>query len=141
MKIQMRNGLLIIACLAAFGVLAGCDQAEKALEKTDLSSELGTTAEASKLIGNAVKSIGGIKDRESDKDALPDLKAVDLDLGKMVEKVKDMSPEQQAKLTGVVTKAMPQLEGAISKVTSLPGVGAVVGPTLESLQNKFKSLI
>ena len=34
---------------------------------------------------------------------------------------------------------MPQLEGAISKVSSLSGVGAVVGPTLESYQNKFKS--
>ena len=82
MKFQMRNGLLILACLAAFGVLAGCDQAEKALEKTDLSSELGTTAEASKLIGNAVKSIGSIKDLESAKAALPALKDVDLDLGK-----------------------------------------------------------
>ena len=141
MKIQMRNGLLMIACLAAFGLLAGCDQAEKALEKTDLTSELGTTAEASKLIGNAVKSLGSIKDLESAKAALPALKNVDLDLGKLVTKVKDMSPEQQAQLTSVVSKAMPQLEGAMSKVTSLPGVGAVVGPTLESLQNKFKSLI
>ncbi len=128
---------LFLVCLGGVTVMSGCDQAEKALENTDL----GSTTETTKLVGNAVKSIGGIKDLESAKAALPALKDIDLDLGKLVSKVKDISPEQKEKLTSIVSKAMPQLEGAISKVTSLPGVGEVVGPTLESLQNKFKSLM
>lgn len=115
----------------------GCDQAEKALDKTDL----GATTEVSKLVGNATKALAGITDLESAKAALPALKDVDVDLGKLVEKVKEMTPEQKSKLTSVVSKAMPQLEGSISKITSMAGVGQVVGPTLESLKDKFKSLM
>lgn len=65
---------------------------------------------------------------------------LDGDFGSLVKKVSEMSPEQKGKLTGAVTKALPQLEGAISKVTSLPGVGKVVGPTLKSIQSKLAGL-
>ncbi len=117
--------------------LAGCDQAEKAAKGIDL----GSTAQVTKLISSATKALGGISDVDSAKAALPALKDVDLDLGKLMEKVKDMSPEQKSKLTGLVSAAMPQLEGTIGKILSLPGVGNVVGPTMNSLQDKFKSLM
>lgn len=133
----MRASVLVIAWVAALGMLAGCDQAEKALDKTDL----GTTTEVTKLIGNAVKSLGSITDIESARTALPALQDVDIDLGKVVQKVQDMAPEAKSKLTGAVSKAMPQLEAAIAKVSSLSGVGEIVGPTLESVQNKLKSMI
>jgi hypothetical protein len=132
----MRKCILVIACVAALGMLAGCDKAEQALEKTDL----GTTTEVTKLISNAVKSLGSITDIESARAALPALQDVDIDLGKIVQNVKDMAPEAKSKLTGVVSKAMPQLEAAIAKVSSLSGVGEIVGPTLKSLQDKFKNL-
>lgn len=137
MTLSLRKSVLLIACLAAINLTSGCDQAEQAMEKT----ELGATTEVTKLIGNAVKSLSGITDLASAKAALPALKDIDLDLGKLVKKVTEMSPEQKTKLSGVISKAMPQLESAISKVSSVAGIGDVVGPTLESLQNKFKSLI
>ena len=133
----VRRGVVIVVCLAVLGGLAACDKAEQAVQKTDL----GAVTELTKLIGTATKSLSGITDLESAQAALPDLQGVDTDLGKLMENVKDMSPEQKSKLTSAVTKAMPQLEGAVSKITSMPGVGDVVGPTLTSLQSKFKSLM
>jgi len=125
---------LVLVTLVGLG---GCDQAEKALEETDL----GVTTQVTKLVGDAVKSIGGITDKASATAALPTLKDVDLDLGKLVQKVTDMAPDLKNKLTGVVSKALPQLEEAISKISSLDGVGEFVGPTLSSLQSKLKSMI
>lgn len=131
------KSILVVVALAAMGLMAGCDQAEKTLEKTGL----GGATEITKLIGSATSALAGIKDIDSAKAALPDLKNVDTDLGKIVQKFSEMSPEQKSQLTGIVTKAMPQLEGAMEKVTALPGIGAVVGPTLDSLKSKFSSFI
>ena len=140
MTSRTRNAVLIVACLATLGALAGCDQAEKAQEQIDGKIDLGTTAEATKLIGDTVKSLGSITDLESAKAALPALKNLDGDFGQLVQKVKEMSPEQKDKLVGVVSKAMPQLESVGDRITSLPGVGDVVGPTLNSILSKVKSL-
>ena len=130
------KSVLLAACLLAVGLMAGCDQAEKALNKSDV----GVSAEATKLVSSAVKALSGIKDVESAKAALPVLKDLDVDFGSLAEKGKEMSPEQKSKLTGAVAQALPGLEGAISKVTALPGVGNLVGPTLGSIQAKLKSL-
>jgi hypothetical protein len=130
------TSVLVMALILGVG-FAGCDKAEEAMQNTDL----GATAEASKLLGSATKSLAGITDVESAKAALPALKDLDLDLGKLMAKVKDMSPEQKSKLTGAVSKAMPQLESAMAKVTSMAGVGDIVGPTLESLMGKFKGMM
>ncbi len=138
MKSQiLRYGLLIALALAAFGTLAGCDQAEKAMEKADL----GTTSELTSFVSKAAETLGGIKDVESAKAVLPQLKQMDIDLEKIVAKVSEMSPEQKSQLTSAVGKVFPQFEGAIAKVTSMTGVGSVVGPTLESIQNKFKGMM
>jgi len=138
MKSQfLRYGLLFALALAAFGTLAGCDKAEQVMEKTDL----GTTSELTSFVTKAVETLGGIKDVDSAKAVLPALKQMDIDLESIIAKVSEMSPEQKSQLTGAVGKVMPQFEGAIAKVTSMNGVGAVVGPTLESLQNKFKNMM
>ncbi len=134
MKQLMKTTALLVMLIA---VVAGCDKAEKALEKTGL----GGASEVTSLLGNATKTLSGITDIESAKAALPALKDIDLDLGKLMETVKDMKPEQKSKVMGIVTKALPQLEGLITKVSSLSGVGDVVGPTLESMQGKLKDLM
>lgn len=136
MKIVQKSVLVLVA-LAAFGMMAGCDKAERAMDKADL----GAISEITKLIGSTTDALAGIEDLDSAKAALPALKNVDLELGKLVQKFGDMSPEQKSELTGVVSKAMPQMESAIRKVSGMPGVGAVVRPTLDSLKNKFKSMI
>lgn len=54
MKTELiRRSVMIIACLAVVGMLTGCDQAEQALEKTDL----GATTEATKLITKATAAL------------------------------------------------------------------------------------
>ena len=132
----MRKGFVILTLLAAFATFTGCDKAEQALEKTDL----GASADITKLISKAAEMVGGIKDIESAQAALPALKGVDVDLGKLVQKVSEMTPDQKTKLVGAVSKVLPQLEGAIDKVSAIPGVGGIVGPTLDSLKSKFNSL-
>lgn len=133
----LRTAAVITLCLGTFGLLAGCDKAEQIAEKADL----GTATELTSLVNTLVKTLGGITDLESAKAKLADLKQVDVDLDKIVSKVKDMSPEQKSQMTAAVGKVMPQLEGAMEKVTSMPGAEAVIGPTLESLKSKFKSLM
>ncbi len=58
-----------------------------------------------------------------------------------MQKVTDLAPDLQSKLTSVVSRALPRLEEAISKISSLDGVGEIVGPTLSSLQSKLKSMM
>ena len=144
MKSQILRGTVALAlCLAMLGSLAGCDKAEEAMKNKDLPSvsDLTAATDLTSLMSKAVETLGGIKDIESAKAALPALKDMDVDLGKIVSKVKEMSPEQKSKLSDAVGKAMPQLDGAIEKVTSLQGVGSIVGPTLDSFKDKFKSLM
>ena len=138
MKTRFRRvSVMATMVLVTLGGLGGCDEAEKTLEKPDL----GVTTQVTKLVGDAVKSIGGITDEASAKAALPTLKDVDMDLGKLVQKVAELAPDLQSKLNSVVSGAMPQLEEAISKISSLDGVGEIVGPTLSSLQSKLKSMM
>ena len=144
MKSQiLRTTIALSLCLVLLGSLAGCDKAEEAMSDKDIPSmsSLTSASDLTSLMGKAVETLGGIKDIETAKAALPALKDMDVDLGAIVAKVKDMSPEQQSQLSAAAGKMMPQIEGAIEKVTSLQGVGSVVGPTLESLQNKFKSMM
>lgn len=137
MKKFLRTGVLLAACLVLLGATTGCDKAQQTLEKTDL----GATSDLTKLVTKAVDSLGGIHDVESAQAALPALKGMNLDLGKLVTKFNEMSPEKKSQLSAAVSKALPQLDGAITKVTSVPGVGEVVGPTLASFQEKFKSMM
>ena len=133
----MGKSILVVVAVVAIGMMAGCDQAKETLEMTNL----GGAAEITKLIGSATSALAGITDIDSAKAALPALKNVDTDLGKIVQKFGEMSPEQKDQITGIVTKAMPQLEDAIAKAAAMPGIGAVVGPTLDSLKNKFSNFI
>lgn len=64
-----------------------------------------------------------------------------MDLGQLVQKVKEMSLEQKSTVTSAVAKVMPSLNEAITKVSSLAGVGDIVRPTLDSLQNTLKSIL
>lgn len=137
MKQFLRTGVLLAACLALMGAMTGCDKAEQALEKTDL----GAASDLTGMVSRAVETLGGIHDVDSAKSALPKLKEMDGDLGQLVTKFNEMSPEKKSQLTAAVKKVFPQLEGAIDKVTSLTGVGEVVGPTLASFQEKFKSMM
>ena len=131
---KMAVGLVFLALMVSF---TGCDKAEEAIQSTDLGASAGIT----KLMAKATEAIGGVTDIESAKAALPALKDVDLDLGKLVAKFGEMSPDQKSKLSGVVSKAMPALENAMNKVTSLSGVGDIVGPTLASLKGKLAGLM
>lgn len=137
MKQFLRTGVLLVCCLALMVSMTGCDKAEQALEKTDL----GAASDVTKLVSKAVSALGGIHDVPSAQAALPALKEMNVDLGQLVTKFNEMSPEKKAQMKTAVSKVFPQLEGAIDKVTSLSGVGEVVGPTLASFQEKFKSMM
>ncbi len=92
-------------------------------------------------MGEATKLLGGITDLESAKAALPKLGDLDSNLGDMIAKVAKLSPESKQSLTGLVKGAMPALEGAIGKVTSMQGVGDTLKPALDSMMAKLQGLL
>lgn len=118
-------------------LVGACGKGDKALDVAGLS--LGK--DLSGMLGKATTLLGGITDLDSAKAALPKLNEMNTGLDGIVAKAAKLSPESKDSFVGLVHKAMPALEGAMTKVMELPGVGDTLRPTMESMMSKIKSLL
>jgi len=58
-----------------------------------------------------------------------------------VSKAGNLSAESKDSFVGMVNKAMPALEGAVTKLMEMPGVGDTLKPALDGIMTKIKGLL
>lgn len=92
------------------------------------------------LFGTAGKTLAGITDVESARNAVGSLGEVDQALDVVTNLAAKLAPEGHEMLTKIITKLAPGLEKAITTVTAIPGVSDVLGDTLTSLLQKLSAL-
>jgi hypothetical protein len=85
-------------------------------------------------------SLQGITDEASAKAALPMLQDVKAQLDKITNLVGQLSPEQRKIIVGLVSPAMATLNQLFDKVLAIPGVGALLKPTIDALKANLATL-
>ncbi|MDX2472335.1 MAG: hypothetical protein QNL91_01375 [Candidatus Krumholzibacteria bacterium] len=91
--------------------------------------------------GEVTKLLGGVTDLDSAKAALPKLTNLDSSLGDIVAKAAKLSPESLDSFKGMAAKAMPTVEGAMAKLSDIPGASQTLKPVMDSMMAKIKSLM
>jgi hypothetical protein len=85
-------------------------------------------------------SLAGITDVESAKAALPKLQEATAAIDKVNSTVPQLSAEQRMSVSGLITPAMAAINQLFEKVLAIPGVGAVLKPTVDNLKVKLADL-
>jgi hypothetical protein len=100
----------------------------------DVSKQLGDSLAALQT------SLQGITDEASAKAALPMLQDVKTQVDKITNLVGQLSPEQRKIIVGLVGPAMATLNQLFDKVLAIPGVGALLKPTIDALKANLATL-
>jgi hypothetical protein len=85
-------------------------------------------------------SLQGVTDEASAKAAVPKLQDVKTQIDKVTNLVGQLSPEQRKIIVGLVGPAMATLNQLFDKVLAIPGVGAVLKPTIDALRTNLATL-
>jgi hypothetical protein len=97
-----------------------------------------------KQVADSVSSLrtalGGITDATSAQAALPRLREITAQVDQVGGMVGQLSPEQRKVLAGLVDPMMPTLNQLFDKVLAIPGVSAVLKPTIDALRGKLAVL-
>ena len=100
----------------------------------DIGKQLGDN------LGNLRTSLSGITDVDSAKAALPKLQEATTAIDKVNGMVPQLSAEQRQSVSGLITPAMAAINQLFDKVLAIPGVGAVLKPTVDNLKVKLADL-
>jgi hypothetical protein len=98
------------------------------------------TDEFGPLLGRSVDALASINSVESARAALPQLQGIDQSLASIVEAASGLSPAQSKKLADTAARLMPDLQSAATRATAIPGVGDVIGSSLDSIMRKVAAL-
>jgi uncharacterized protein DUF937 len=100
----------------------------------DIGKQLGDN------LSSVRTSLAGITDVDSAKAALPRLQEATGAIDKVNNMVPQLSADQKLSVSGLVTPAMAAINQLFDKVLAIPGVGAVLKPTVDNLKVKLADL-
>ncbi len=126
---------VVVMMLSLLGACGGDSDQGLDVAGLKLGKDLTST------FGDVTKLLGGITDLESAKAALPKLTDLDSNLGDIAKKAAKLSPESLESLKGMVAKGMPAVEGAMAKLSEIPGASETLKPVVDSMLAKIKTLM
>jgi len=96
-------------------------------------------------LGGMFKKVTGsfdsIKDIDSAKAALPELQAANDRLKTVTSGFSAMPEAVRVKMTETLKTMLPDLQSTIDKVMAIPGVKAILQPVVDSMMEKFKTIV
>jgi hypothetical protein len=138
--------LIPLLAVAALLVYLFARPAEQAVQK-GVTAVQGLTVDGLDLGKQVTDSVGslrttltGITDAASAQAALPKLQELAGQVDKVSGRVGQLSVEQRKMLAGVVSPTMTTLSQLIDKVLAVPGVAAIIKPTLDTMKAKLAAL-
>jgi len=102
--------------------------------------ELDIGKQVSDSITSLRSTLGGITDTASAQAALPKLQEITAQIDKVDGLIGRLSGDQRRLLAGFVNPLMPTLTQLFDKVLAIPGVAAVLKPTIDALRTKLAAL-
>ncbi len=93
--------------------------------------------DVSSVMGGLMSSLGSITDVASAEAALPQLTSATDQLGNLAGMLNKLPEAAQGPIMKIVSDGLPQLEGLLSKLDAIPGVGPVLKPVVEGLVQKL----
>jgi hypothetical protein len=85
-------------------------------------------------------ALGGIRDEATAQAALDPLKKSVTEFEKVKGLASQLSPEMKATLAGAIAAARPAIDGLMEKALQIPGVGALIKPTIDSIRSELDTL-
>jgi hypothetical protein len=79
-------------------------------------------------------TLGGVTDAASAQAALPKLREVTAEIGKVSGMVGQLSAEQRKALAAIVNPLMPTINQLFDKVLSIPGIAEILKPAIDALK-------
>lgn len=134
---KMRAMVTLAVVVLMLTMVGACGKGDKALDVAGLNLGKDLTSK----LGDLTKMLGGITDLDSAKAALPKLDEMTGGLDDIAAKAGNLSAESKEAFAGMVNKALPALEGAVSKLMEMPGVGDTLKPALDPIMAKIKGML
>ena len=92
------------------------------------------------FFGSVTKSLQGITDVDSAKAALPKLEELTGSTDSLSQAIGALPEGAKSAISGVVEKGITELKALVEKIEAIPGVSAVVKPTIDKLMEKLSTL-
>ena len=89
---------------------------------------------------NTTTALNGVTDAASAEAALPKLNEINDSLTKLGGLADQLPAAGKSALAALVSGSLPNLEALITKVTGIPGVGAVIKPVTDSVLGKLRAM-
>ena len=97
--------------------------------------ELATSA-----VNDLYTSLVGIKDETTAQGSLSGLSKASSEFDQLDGLLNQLSPENRKTVTDVFLSIKPNLDGLLDKALAIPGVGAVIKPTVDAIRSKLDTL-
>ena len=95
---------------------------------------------ATSAVNDLYTSLVGIKDEATAQSSMPGLTKASSEFDKLTGVLNQLSPENRKALTDVFASIKPNLDGLLDKALAIPGVGAVIKPTVDAIRSKLDAL-
>jgi hypothetical protein len=142
-------------CLLFGLLLVGCSEATKTMDKAkDAASAAAKSTEALKgvpgaqelltkvtdLFGSATKSLQAITDVDSAKAVVPKLEELTGSTDSLSQAIGSLPKSARSAIAAVVENGITELKALVEKIEAIPGVSAVIKPTIDKLMEKLSTL-
>lgn len=105
-----------------------------------LSGGMDAIKNAAGTFGKITESLGGVTDEASAEAAAPQLEEATNELDGLAGKFSALPGPIKSQLTGKIGEYTEQFEELANKVTSIPGVGGILGPHVDKIRGIISSL-
>ncbi|MBU6173463.1 MAG: hypothetical protein KGQ60_06640 [Planctomycetes bacterium] len=90
-------------------------------------------------LGLITTTLGSVKDADSATAAVPELKKLTDTFGGMTDKFGGLTDAAKGAVSGIFTSALGDLKPIVDKLLAIPGVEAILKPTIDGLMEKLIS--
>ena len=95
---------------------------------------------ATSAVNDLYTSLVGIKDETTAQGSLSGLSKASSEFDQLDGLLNQLSPENRKALTDVFASIKPNLDSLLDKALAIPGVGAVIKPTVDAIRSKLDTL-
>lgn len=112
-------------------------KATEALSGVEGGSEM--LKQVSEMFGKVTSTLGGVKDADTATAAVPELSKLTEGFGGMTDMFGKMPDAAKSAVAGVFKTSIGQLKPILDKVMAIPGVEAILKPTIDGLMAKLEA--
>ena len=93
------------------------------------------------LLARTFRTLGGVNSMQSAEAAVPQLEAINDDFDDLIFHVPNLSEKGRENMSKKARKALPEIQNMANRINDTPGLGSVLGPSMDTMVDKLGQLL